>query len=205
MKRKARESKKVREVFGSSDDEEGDAAERDDYGEQDAHTVLVYRLQTQLSALEREIEAVADGAQAFQASVDEAAAESSRIDRDEEHMLEEEQDEVNLDGALVRGAALHHALAQDRLKSLLKKKGELTAQLRVLNKQEQEDAKVMRALVEDTSQAVTSERKGKKKVVEVVAPPKPVKKAVSFVQDDDFDAALDAASGLMETVRLLPL
>ncbi|KAG0558340.1 hypothetical protein KC19_10G020700 [Ceratodon purpureus] len=202
VKQKARESKRVREVFGSSDDEEGEAGEQDDYGE-DAQTVLRLRLQKQLSALDREIEAVADGAQAFQASVDEAAAESSRVDRDEERMLEEEPGEENADGAVVRGAALHHALAQDRLKSLLKKKRELRAQLRALNKQELENDDVMRTLVEDTtSQAVASKRKGKNKVeAEVAAPPKPVKKAVSFVEDDDFDAALDATSGLMETER----
>jgi DNA excision repair protein ERCC-6 len=167
--------------------------------------VLRLRLQKQLSAFDREIEAVADGAQAFQASVDEAAAESSRVDRDEDRMLEEEPDEENSDGAVVRGAALHHALAQDRLKSLLKKRKEVRAQLRALNKQEQEDDDVIRTLVEETSQTVASKRKGKKKVeVELVAPPKPVKKAVSFVEDDDFDAALDATSGLMETVSTVP-
>lgn len=150
------------------------------------------------------MEAVADGAQVFKASVDEAAAESSRIDRDEERLLEEEQDGADSDGAVVRGAALHHALAQDRLKSLSKKKKEMRAQLRALNKQEEEDDDVMRSLVEDTSQAVAGKREGKKKVeVEVAAPLKSVKKAVSFVQDDDFDAALDAASGLMETVSIL--
>ena len=178
--------------------------EQDDYGE-DAHTVLRLRLQKQLSAFDREIEAVADGAQAFQASVDEAAAESLRVDRDEDRMLEEEPDEENSDGAVVRGAALHHALAQDRLKSLLKKRKEVRAQLRALNKQEQEEDDVIRTLVEETSQTVASKRKGKKKVeVELVAPPKPVKKAVSFVEDDDFDAALDATSGLMETVSTVP-
>jgi len=62
----------------------------------------------------------------------------------------------------------------------------------------------VRTLVEDTSQAVDSKRKGKKKV-QVAAPPKPVKKTVSYVQDDDFDAALDAASGLMETVSVVLL
>jgi len=159
-------------------------------------------LEKQLSALDREIEAVADGAQAFQVSVDEAAA-VERTERSEEQMLGNEEDP---DGAVGRGAALHHALATDRLKSLLKTKKELRAQLRALSKQEQEEDEIVRTLVEDTSQAVDTKRKGKSKVqVHVAAPPKPVKKTVSFVQDDDFDAALDAASGLMETVSILLL
>lgn len=191
VKQKVRE----RQIFGDSDDDE-EAGEQDDYGEDNARAVLRFRLEKQLSALDREIEAVADGAQAFQVSVDEAAA-AERSDRTEEQMLENEEDP---DGAVGRGAALHHALATDRLKSLLLKKKEVRAQLRALSKQEQEEEDVVRTLVEDTSQAVDSKRKGKKKV-QVAAPPKPVKKTVSYIQDDDFDAALDAASGLMETER----
>lgn len=195
MKQKVRE----RQIFGDSDDEE-ETGEQDDYGEDNARAVLRFRLEKQLSALDREIEAVSDGAQAFQVSVDEAA---ERSDRTEEQMLENEE---GPDGAVGRGAALHHALATDRLKSLLKKKKELRAQLRALSKQEQEEDDIVRTLVEDTSQAADTKRKGKKKVeVQVTAPPKPVKKAVSFVQDDDFDAALDAASGLMETVSIVLL
>lgn len=157
-------------------------------------------MEKQLSALDREIEAVADGAQAFQVSVDEAAEKS---DRTEEQMLESEE---GLDDVVGRGAALHHALATDRLNSLLKKKKELRAQLRALREQEEEDDEIIPTLVQDTSQAADTKKKGKKKVeVEVVAPPKPVRKKVSFVQDDDFDAALDAASGLMETVSIVLL
>lgn len=197
MKQKVRE----RQIFGDSDDEE-EGGEQDDYGEDNARAVLRFRLEKQLSALDREIEAVADGAQAFQASVDEAAA-AERVDRTEEQMLANGEDP---DGAVGRGAALHHALATDRLKSLLQKKKELRAQLRALSKQEQEEDDIMRTLVKDTSLAVDTKRKGKKKVeVKVTAPPKPVKKTVSFVQDDEFDAALDAASGLMETVSIVLL
>lgn len=71
----AQESDKVHKVFGSSNDEEGEAREQDDY-RKDAHDLMRFGLQLELASLDREIDAVADGSQVSQASVDVAAAES---------------------------------------------------------------------------------------------------------------------------------
>lgn len=188
-------------------DDDGDEGVAADGGEHegDVQAGLRARLQSKLVALDREIDAVADGAQAFQASVGEAAERSARnasLEADGEQVLGEEA-KVNQGDPAMDGASLHRALANDRLKSLLRKRRQLKEQLKILKEKEQEDDELLRSLVGETNAIPDGKGKGKgKRKVDVVtaSASKSGKKSVSFLEDDGFDAELDAASGLMETV-----
>lgn len=169
---------------GEGDDGEG--------GEDDPHSNLRRRLHKQVVALDREIDAVADGAYG-----------------DGKQVLEEEEEEV--EESMKKSASLHRALADDRLRSLLRKRRQLKEQLKALDV---EDDNALKSLVEDITPMLKIKRKGKKQEAEVMVPSNSgkkepgsanaKKKVVRIVEDNnDFDAALDsAATGFTETVSI---
>lgn len=98
---------------------------------------------------------------------------------------------------------LHHALASDRLKSLKETRAQLEKELldlkgkKVLNGVESD--KVLRDLVKERP----SLKRKNKEVDKAGKNLEKRKKAVSFQDDADFDAVLDAATtGLVETVSM---
>lgn len=184
---------KAREGRVRLDDEDG-GGEGDDGegGKGDPHANLRRRLHKQVVVLDREINAVADG-----------------VYGDGKQMLEEEEEEV-VEESVKKSASLHRALADDRLRSLLRKRRQLKEQLKALDV---EDDNALKSLVQDII-PVLKIKKGKKQEKEEVMVPSnsgkdlgsvnAKKKVVCLVEDNNvFDAALDsAATGFTETVSM---
>lgn len=144
-------------------------------------------LLNKLRAVKFEIDAVASVIE----QVDEVAAENG-VHKDDES-------EVH---GLHSGSVLQHALATDRLKSLKKRKAQLEKELTGLHGQSVSGSadrdNLLRHLVKE-------EPRLKRKSKDIQKPSKregKKVKVVSFHEDTDFDAILDAASaGFVETVR----
>lgn len=98
---------------------------------------------------------------------------------------------------------LQHALATDRLRSLKKTKAQLERELTGLNEASASGAAELDKVVRDI---VREEPRLKRKLKEIRKPsrnPNKKHRTVSFNDDADFDAVLDAASaGFVETVSL---
>lgn len=183
---------KAREGRVRLDDEDGGGeGDHGEGGKDDPHSNLRRRLHKQVVALDREINAVADG-----------------VYGDGKQMLEEEEEEV-VEESVKKSASLHRALADDRLRSLLRKRRQLKEQLKALDV---EDDNALKSLVEDIT-PVLKIKKGKKQEEEVTVPSNSgkdlgsvnaKKKVVCLVEDNNvFDAALDsAATGFTETVSM---
>lgn len=183
---------KAREGRVRLDDEDGEG-ECDDGegGEDDPHSNLRRRLHKQVVALDREINAVADG-----------------VYGDGKQILEEEEEVV--EESMKKSASLHRALADDRLRSLLRKRRQFKEQLKALDV---EDDNALKSLVQDIT-PVLKVKKGKKQEEEEVMVPSNsgkglgsvnAKKKVVYIEEDNnvFDAALDsAATGFTETVSM---
>lgn len=101
-------------------------------------------------------------------------------------------------GASPNDVTLQHALAADRLRSLIKTKAQLEKEI-LDSSNDIKDNKLLRDLVKEEPKTTrklkeiqkTSKKKNKNKRL----------KTVSFVEDDDFDAVLNVAStGFVETV-----
>lgn len=135
----------------------------------------------------------------------EIGAVSSTIERPRDVVKSEEcEDNENLEEGIDEGGGseLQRVLAADRLRSLKKTKAQLEKELKSLSKdgdlKSTESKKVIFSLVKE-------DRKPKKKLIDdkkVSKRPAKRFKTVSFDDDDDFDAVLDAASaGFVETER----
>ncbi|EXB88373.1 DNA repair and recombination protein RAD26 [Morus notabilis] len=162
----------------------------------DPSTASQARLYNKLRAVEFEIDAVASTV------------------KPERKILQNEDNAYDGDGSTEQGAEedgpqdssneldLHHALATDRLRSLKKTKAQIEKELSGLRK-----SKPSKGVEHDRSifDIVKEEPRPKRKLKEVKKTGKSSEKrhkTVSFDEDDDFNAALDAAStGFVETER----
>lgn len=153
------------------------------------------QIRAQLRAVEAEIAAVAAGLEKVQ-SVTDKDPESSEGEKDEN-----DQDLSEYRPFEAVGGVLQRALGTERLRSLKQKRGQLKKQLKVFEgdgeTEELEEHKVLLESVKNKEETVI---KGTGRLL--VKPQSGKKKNVSFQEDDDFDAVLDAAaSGLIETER----
>lgn len=151
-----------------------------------------------MRALEVEIDAVAYTVQ-----------QAKNAERNENHSLDGNDNRVQGEDvklaiqASPNSLTLQHALAADRLRSLKKTKAKLEKELADFQREKPSNIfhhdKVIKDLVKE-------EAKPQKRLKEISKPGKVVKnkkKAVSFADDVDFDAVLDAAAaGFVETVSL---
>ncbi len=173
------------------------------------------RLQRSLAALDREIAAVAavaDGAYVFEQGFGEEE-ENNAVGSLEQDAAGRQKGKGVLQGlrvnteAVNNGVALHRALANDRLKSLLRKRKQLSGELEALEPSDEDEDRLRSLVAEATGNSrVVQARRSKVEVVILPSTSKSTakkKKAVSFLEDDNLDAALDdAASGLVETVSI---
>lgn len=161
----------------------------------DPSTSSQARLYNKLRAVEFEIDAVASTV------------------KPERKILQNKDNAYDGDGSTEQGAEedgpqdssieldLHHALATDRLRSLKKTKAQIEKELSGLRK-----SKPSKGVEHERSifDIVKEEPRPKRKLKEVKKTGKSSEKrhkTVSFDEDDDFNAALDAAStGFVETV-----
>lgn len=170
------------------------------------------RLQRSLAALDREIAAVADGAYVFEQGFGEEE-ENNAVGSLEQDAAGRQKGKGVLQGlrvnteAVNNGVALHQALANDRLKSLLRKRKQLSGELEALEPSDEDEDRLRSLVAEATGNSrVVQARRSEVEVVILPSASKSTakkKKAVSFLEDDNLDAALDdAASGLVETVSI---
>lgn len=154
------------------------------------------KLYNKLRAVEFEIDAVASTVEPEQ-----AGNEGGARDGDDDGM--EPGDKEDLDQAFATGLNLQHALATDRLRSLKETKAKLEKELSDLDKQRPSKGKQRDKVLSDI---VKEKPAPKRKLKQVKKSGKNLEKrlkTVSFDEDDDFDAVLDAASaGFVETVSL---
>ncbi|KAL5702314.1 Protein CHROMATIN REMODELING 8 [Ranunculus cassubicifolius] len=187
-------------IFNQAEDKAGESSEAGGInGEQvlndeKANDPLFSRSQiiNKLRAVEVEIDAVASSVQQSDSGVENGEDVVDGIhDGDGKDVVDDEND-IRIPANSLN---LQQALAADRLKSLEKTKTQLQTELSKLDKDNKE---LIKNLVKDTL-------KPKRKLKEVQTSkkdPKKRKKVVSFDDDDDFDAVLDAASaGFVETER----
>ncbi|KAF9605684.1 hypothetical protein IFM89_018027 [Coptis chinensis] len=150
------------------------------------------KLQSKLRAVEVEIDAVAASFEQASSRVENEEYFSGSIDNGEQEGKEDDKNDIR---NATNNLNLQHALAKDRLRSLKKTKVQLQNELLELDKDEHK-------LIEDL---VKEEVKPKRKLKEAQASKKDTKKrqkTVSYDEDVDFDAVLDAASaGFVETER----
>ncbi|KAK8611770.1 hypothetical protein V6N13_131812 [Hibiscus sabdariffa] len=181
------------EVGGSTEEEPTDKSE----GNEPSSTGNQAKLLNKLRAVEFEIDAVAS-------TVEERKDVATGDDDAKDEPLEEgdRDDDESASKLTSRGSTLQRALATDRLKSLKNTKAQLEKQLSVLLKENPSEGIKHDKLLKDL---VKEEPKLKRKSKETQKPSKNQgkrKKTVSFNDDVDFDAVLDAASaGFMETER----
>ncbi|KAI5315753.1 hypothetical protein L3X38_044929 [Prunus dulcis] len=153
------------------------------------------KLYNKLRAVEFEIDAVASTVEPEQ-----AGNEGAACDGDDDGV--EPGDKEDLDQASATGLNLQHALATDRLRSLKETKAKLEKELSDLDKQRPSKGKQRDKVLSDI---VKEKPVPKRKLKQVKKSGKNLEKrlkTVSFDEDDDFDAVLDAASaGFVETER----
>lgn len=147
-----------------------------------------------LRAIEVEIDAVAS-------AVEQTKSGRKNEELDDESYCGKDEDDKGTAEAVRGDSTLQHALAADRLRSLKKTRAELRKELSSLCKHGKAggiEDKLMKYLVRE-------EGKSKRKLKEaqdVSKESKKQKKVVSYREDDEFDAVLNAASGgFVETER----
>lgn len=165
-------------------------------GSTDPSSVSQAKLYNKLRAVEYEITAV------------ESTIEQARnITSNDDHAYDgddnlEQADGVDGSQASSNGLNLQHALAADRLRSLRKTKAQIEKELSDICKNETLKDKVVSNIVKEASRP-------KRKTKEAQKSSKNLEKrlkTVSFDEDGDFDAVLDAAStGFVETVSKIYL
>ncbi|KAE8685042.1 Protein CHROMATIN REMODELING 8 [Hibiscus syriacus] len=181
------------EVGGCTEEEPTDKSE----GNDPSLTANQAKLLNKLRAVEFEIDAVAS-------TVEEGKDVASGDDGAKDELLEEgdREDDESATKLSSREMTLQRALATDRLKSLKHTKAQLEKQLSGLHKENSSEGIKHDKLLKDL---VKEKPKLKRMSKETHKPTKNQgkwKKTVSFNDDADFDAVLDAASaGLMETER----
>ena len=184
------------EVGGSTEEEPTDKSE----GNDPSSSANQVKLLNKLRAVEFEIDAVASTVEEGKnvASGDDRADHDDNDDCMEKGNREDDESVMQLS---LRDLTLQHALATDRLKSLKKTKAQLEKELSGLLKESSSEGIKHDKLIKDL---VKEEPRPKRKSKEIQKPSKNQekrKKAVSFNDDVEFDAALDAASaGFVETV-----
>lgn len=171
----------------------GKTPEREEGNQENLLTKV--QIHAQLRALEAEIAAVSAGLEIVQ-SIADKDSESSEGEKDEN-----DQDLSEHKPFVVDGGVLQRALATERLRSLKQKRGQLKKHLKAFEgdgkTRELEEHKVLLNSVKNKEEAVI---KGTGRLLD--KPTRGKKKIVSLQEDDEFDAALDAAtSGLIETER----
>ncbi|GLU03662.1 hypothetical protein SLE2022_208500 [Rubroshorea leprosula] len=154
------------------------------------------KLLTKLRAVEFEIDAVASTIE----QAKNAANEDDHSDRaDDGAEKENKQDDKNV-SRVSSSDLLQHALATDRLRSLKKTRAQLEKELSVLP-----NDGTLKSIEHDKLIQDLVKEEPKRKLKEIQKPNKNKEKrfkTVKLVDDDDFDAVLDAASaGFVETER----
>lgn len=171
----------------------GKTPEREE-GDQESLLTKV-QIHAQLRAVEAEIAAVSAGLEIVQ-SIAGKDSESSEGEKDEI-----DQDLSEHKPYVVDGGVLQRTLATERLRSLKRKRGQLKKQLKAFEgdgkARELEEQKVLLNSVKNKEETVI---KGTGRLLD--KPTRGKRKNFSLQEDDEFDAALDAAtSGLIETER----
>ncbi|PIA36360.1 hypothetical protein AQUCO_03400330v1 [Aquilegia coerulea] len=147
---------------------------------------------SKLRAVEFEIDAVTATVEQATSSLENENCVSDRIDNREEKDVEDGEYGIRVNA---NSSTLQHALGTDRLRSLQKTKLQLQTELSELDKDKNE-------LIEDPVKEEVKPKKRQKEVQTSNKAKKKRQKSVSFDEDDDFDAVLDAASaGFVETER----
>lgn len=182
------------EIRGSEADKEGNLARNLNESSSTNHAELYNKL----SAVEVEIKAVASSIE----QVKEFAENENHTTANHNGSERGEEDKQSLPKTSHNGLTLQHALAADRLRSLEKTKAQIEREISNLCKDDPSTSKQPEKLIR---YIVKEEPKRKSQLKEVQPSKKPSKKRqkiVSFDDDDDFDAVLNAASaGFVETER----
>lgn len=156
------------------------------------------KLYNKLRAIEYEIDAVVSSVKQAKNAVD---YEDGNLGDSDKHGAADKENQTSVFHSSSKDLNLHHALAADRLRSLKQTKAHIEKELLELQESKpskaNEHERLLRSLVKDEPS-----QKRKAKAVERTDRKKEKRqKAVSFNDDDDFDAILDAASvGFVETV-----
>ncbi|XP_022758452.1 protein CHROMATIN REMODELING 8 isoform X2 [Durio zibethinus] len=184
------------EVGGTTEEEPPDKSESND----PSLSANQAKLLNKLRAVEFEIDAVASTVEERR----DVACGDHQADHDDDDSTERgnREDDESVMQFSSRDLTLQHALATDRLKSLKKTKAQLEKELSGLLKESSSEGIKNDKLIKDL---VKEEPRLKRKSKEIQNPSKNKekrKKTVSFNEDVDFDAVLDAASvGFVETER----
>ncbi|XVF72024.1 hypothetical protein PTKIN_Ptkin12aG0088200 [Pterospermum kingtungense] len=185
------------EVAGSTEEEPTDKSEGNNDSSSSENPE---KLLNKLRAVEFEIDAIASTVE----EGNNVPGGDDRADHDDndEQMEKGREDDENVLQLSSRDLTLQHALATDRIKSLKKTKAQLEKELSGLLKESSSEGIKHEKLIKDL---VKEEPMLKRKSKEIQKPSKNQgkrKKTVSFNDDVDFDAVLDAASaGFVETER----
>ncbi|GAB4830543.1 Protein CHROMATIN REMODELING 8 [Ancistrocladus abbreviatus] len=150
-----------------------------------------------LRAVEVEIDAVAS-------AVEQAknAAKNKELNSDNNDGRDDESKNKGTAEAPFNNYTLQHALATDRLRSLKKTRAELRKGLSNLGKDNFSHGIAGDQLLRDLVREEQKPKPKLKEVQELSKEPKRKRKAISFDEDGDFDAVLNAASGgFVETER----
>ncbi|KAJ8440817.1 hypothetical protein Cgig2_000705 [Carnegiea gigantea] len=167
----------------------------DDLGEMEPSSASQVELLKRLRAIDVEIDAVASAVeQVKNVGKNEEISCGSRDDR--EAVSEENK---GIDEGVPDDLTLQHALAADRLKSLKNTRAELRKEFSNTCKDSKAaEDKLLRYLVREDSKF----KRKSKELQDSTKESKKQKKAVSYQEDDEFDAVLNAASGgFVETER----
>ncbi|KAK6259939.1 SNF2 [Theobroma cacao] len=185
------------EVGGSTEEEPTGKSESND----PSSLANQAKLLNKLRAIEFEIDAVASTVEEGRnvVSGDDRADHDADDDSTEKGNIEDDESVMHVSSLEL---TLQHALATDRLKSLKKTKAQLEKELSGLLVESSSEGIKHDKLIKDL---VKEEPRPKRKSKEIQRPSKNQekrKKTVSFNDDVDFDAVLDAASaGFVETER----
>lgn len=156
------------------------------------------KLCNKLRAVEYEIDAVVSSVEQAKSAVDNEGGDHDDCDRPFVAAIE---NQTSVFHSSSNDLNLHHALAADRLRSLKQTKARLEKELLELQEgkpsKANEHERLLRSLVKDKP----SPKRKAKEVERIDRKKEKQQKIVSFNDDDDFDAILDAASGgFVETV-----
>ncbi|OVA13656.1 SNF2-related [Macleaya cordata] len=165
----------------------------------DLSSISRAKIYNKLRAVEVEIDAVAATVEQPKSVVSNENHVSYGIDNGK---LADIGDDKHVTEVSSGGLTLQHALATDRLQSLKKTKARLQKELSELDKRNTEEGtdheKLIKALVKEDVKPKRKLKEGQKSSKDS----KKRQKTVSFDEDVDFDAVLDAASaGFVETER----